>query len=77
MELELEDCGQEVTRVGDVRRDVVFRGRVEVVLGSRDAATVLELAQRCDQLPDIRQLLNATVPTQSKTDKSRARQPVS
>jgi len=47
------------------------------VLGSRDAATVLELAQRCDQLPDIRQLLNATVPTQSKTDKSRARQPVS
>jgi len=47
------------------------------VLGSRDAATLLELAQRCDQLPDIRQLLNATVPTQSKTDKSRARQPVS
>ena len=33
------------------------------VLGTRDAETLLEVAQRCEKLPDIRQLLKATVAT--------------
>ena len=33
------------------------------VLGTRDAQHLLELAQRCEKLPDIRQLLKAAVPT--------------
>jgi hypothetical protein len=33
------------------------------VLGTRDAQHLLELARRCEKLPDIRQLLKAAVPT--------------
>ena len=33
------------------------------VLGTRDAQHFLELAERCEKLPDIRQLLKAAVPT--------------
>ena len=46
------------------------------VLGSRNAGRLLELAQQCAKLPDIRQLLQATVPTTGATDKSRSAQPV-
>jgi 2-methylcitrate dehydratase PrpD len=46
------------------------------VLGSRNAGRLLDLAQQCEQLPDIRHLLQATVPTAGATDKSRSAQPV-
>lgn len=46
------------------------------VLGSRNAERLLGLAQQCEKLPDIRQLLKATVPAASETGKSRRTQPV-
>jgi 2-methylcitrate dehydratase PrpD len=46
------------------------------VLGSRNAGRLLELARQCEKLPDIRQLLQATVPAEGAMDKSRSAQPV-
>src|SRR6267142_5086120 len=36
MELELQEPGEEVPRVGHVRGHVVLRGRIEVLLGARE-----------------------------------------
>ena len=35
MKLELENVGQKVAHVGHIRRDVIFRRRIEILFGAR------------------------------------------
>ena len=49
--------------IADADRTKKFLDCAARVLGTRDAEKLLELAQHCEKLPDIKQLLKATVPT--------------
>lgn len=59
----------------DTDRSEKFMDCAGRVLGTRNAGELLELAQRCETLPDIRRLVKASVATESRTGKSPSAQP--
>ena len=46
MKLELQNVREEITRVGNISRDVIFRARIEILLAARDGRRDALIFQR-------------------------------